>query len=40
MECFKSNLKDVPVLATADKHAMLASARVSDESRVSSGKGF
>ena len=40
MECLKSNLKDVPLLATADKHAMLGGARVSDESRISSGKGF
>jgi hypothetical protein len=41
MECLKSMLKDVPLLATADKHAMMGGARVADESRVSaSTKGF
>ena len=40
MECLKSTFKDVPLLATADKHAMLGGARVADESRVSSSRGF
>ena len=40
MECLKSSLKDVPLLATADKHAMLGGARVADESRMSSSRGF
>ena len=40
MEVPKSNLKDVPLVPTAEKHAMLAGARVSDESRVSGGRGF
>ena len=36
MECSKSNLKDAPLLATADKQDMLGSARVKDDSRASS----
>ena len=34
MECSKSTLKDCPLLATVDKHDMMGSARVKDESRV------
>ena len=39
-ECNKSDLKTVPLVATADKHAMLGPARVKDDSRsTSSAKG-
>lgn len=39
-ECMKSDLKSAPLLATAEKHQMLATARVKDDSRsVSSAKG-
>ena len=34
MECLKSTLKDAPLLPTAEKHAMMGSARVKDESRA------
>ena len=36
-ECSKSNLKDVPLLPTPDKHKILGTARVKDESRATTG---
>lgn len=36
-ECLKSSLKEVPVVATMEKHDMLGSARVLDESRALPG---
>ena len=36
-ECSKSSLKDVPLLPTSDKHAILGTARVKDESRATNG---
>ena len=38
-ECFKSDLKLVPKLPTDLKHEMMASARVKDDSRTTSGRG-
>ena len=35
-ECFKSDLKVVPKLPTSEKHEMMASARVKDDSRSTS----
>lgn len=37
-ECSKSDLSDAPQLATSVKHRMLGSARLKDDSRVTSAK--
>ena len=39
MECFKSDLKSVPVLPTSEKHAMMGAARVLDETRSTEASG-
>ena len=40
MECFKSPLKNVPLVPTSEKHSMMGAARVKDESRATvSAKG-
>ena len=39
-ECLKNNLKSVPLIPTMEKHRMLGSARVKDESRTAQNKSF
>lgn len=39
MECYKSNLQGIPMIPTGEKHKMMGSARVKDDSRSTSSKG-